>query len=60
MINMKFLKRKKNGLYFSGSKRGVTYEFAKIQYASRDKTPSFISIISAMGTPVYKLAKFCY
>ena len=44
---MKFLKKKKNDLYPSGSKPGVLYGLAKIHKTLED------------GTPTYNLTKFC-
>ena len=51
--------KEKNYLYPSGSKPGVLYGLAKIHKALEDGTPSFRPILSAIGTPTYKLAKFC-
>ena len=35
------------------------YELAKIHKALEDEISSFHPIVSAIGTPTYKLAKFC-
>ena len=43
----------------SDSKPGVLYGLAKIHKALEDGIPSFRPIFSAIGTPTYKLAKFC-
>ena len=43
----------------SDSKPGVLYGLAKIHKALDDGIPSFRPIFSAIGTPTYKLAKFC-
>ena len=51
-------KKERSDLYLSGSKPGVLYGFAKIQKALEDGTPSFCSILLAIGTPTYNLAKF--
>ena len=51
--------KEKNDLYPSGSKPGVLYGLAKIDKALEDGTPFFPSILSAIGTPTYNLAKFC-
>ena len=56
---MKFLKKKKNELYPSGSKPGVLYGLSKVHTALEDGIPSFRPILSAIGTSTYKLAKFC-
>ena len=56
---MKFLKKEKNDLYPSGSKPGVLYGLAKIHKALEDGIPSFHPILSAIGTPTYKLSKSC-
>ena len=49
----------KNDLYPSLSISGVLYGLAKIHKALEDGIPSFRPILSAIGTPTYKLAKFC-
>ena len=49
--------KEKNDLYPSGSKPGVLYALAKIHKALEDGIPSFHPILSAVGTPTYKLAK---
>ena len=46
-------------LYPSGSQPGVQYGLVKIHKAIEDGIPSFRPILSAVGTPAYKLAKFC-
>ena len=51
-------KTEKNDLYPSGSKPGVLYGLAEIYKALEDGIPSFCPILSAIGTPTYKLAKF--
>ena len=51
--------KEKNDLYPSGSKPGVLYGLIKIHKALEDGIPSFRPILSAIGTPKYKLAKFC-
>ena len=51
--------KEKNDLYLSGSKPGVLYGFPKIHKTLEDGIPSFRSILSAIGTPIYKLAKLC-
>ena len=48
----------KNDLYPSRSKPGVLYRLAKIQKALEDGIPSFRPILSTIGTPTYKLAKY--
>ena len=48
-----------NGLYPSGSKPGILYGLGKIHKALEDGIPTFRPILSAAGTPIYKLAKFC-
>ena len=50
--------KEKNDLHPSGSKPGVLYGLAKIHEALEDGMPSFRPILSAIGTPNYKLAKF--
>ena len=49
----------KNDLYPSGSKARLLYGLAKIHKALENGIPSFRPILSATGTPTYKLAKFC-
>ena len=57
--------KEKNDLYLSGFKPGVLYGLAKIHIALEDgiqsfhRIQSFCPILSAIGTPTYKLAKFC-
>ena len=51
--------KEKKDLYPSGSQPGVLYGLAKIYKALKDAMPSFRSFLSAIGTPAYKLAKFC-
>ena len=51
--------KEKKDLYPSGSQPGVMYGLAKIHKALEDGIPSFRPILSAIGTPTYKLAKFC-
>ena len=51
--------KEKNDLYTSGSQPGVLYGLTKIHEALEGGIPSFRSILSAIGTPAYKLAKFC-
>ena len=51
--------KRKNDLYLSDSKPGVLYGLAKIHKALEDGIPSFCPILSAIGTPTYKLTKFC-
>ena len=42
----------------SGSRPGITYGLAKVHKIVTDAIPSFRPILSAIGTPTYKLAKF--
>ena len=56
---MKVLKNKRKDSYPSGSQPGVLYGLAKIHKVLEDGIPSFRPIFSAIGTPTYKLAKFC-
>ena len=42
----------------SGSRPGIMYGLAKVHKIVRDGLPSFRPILSAIGTPTYKLAKF--
>ena len=51
--------KEKKDLYPSGSQPGVLYGFVKIHKALEDGIPSFRPILSAIGTPTYKLTKFC-
>ena len=51
--------KEKKDLYPSGSQPGVLYGLAKIHKALEDGIPSFRPILSAIGTPAYKLAKLC-
>ena len=45
--------------YISGSKPGILYGFGKIHEALEDGIPIIRQILSAIGTPTYKLAKLC-
>ena len=47
-----------DNLYLSGSKPGIIYGLDKIHKVLEDGIPTFRSILSAIGTPTYKLAKF--
>ena len=47
--------KEKKDLYLSGSQLGVLYGLAKIHKALEDGIPSFRPILSAIGTPTYKL-----
>ena len=51
--------KEKNDLYPSGSQPGVLHGLAKIHKELEDGIPSFRPILSAIGTPTYKLTKFC-
>ena len=51
--------KEKNDLYPSGFKAGVLYWLAKIHKTLEDGILSFRPILSAIGTPTNKLAKFC-
>ena len=42
----------------SGSRSGIMYGLAKVHKIVTDGLPSFRPILSAIGTPTYKLAKF--
>ena len=42
----------------SGSRPGIMYGLAKVHKIVRDGLPSIRPILSAIGTPTYKLAKF--
>ena len=46
-------------LYASGSKPGILYVLVKIHKALEDGIPTFCPILFAVGTTIYKLAKFC-
>ena len=48
----------KNNVYLSGSKPGVLYGLAKIHKALEDGILSFRPILSVIGKPTYKLARF--
>ena len=48
-----------DNLYPSGSKPGILYGLGKIHKALKEEIPTFRRILSAIGTPTYKLAKFC-
>ena len=50
--------KEKKDLYPSGSQPGVLYVLAKTHEALEDEIPLFRPILSAIGTPTYKLAKF--
>ena len=50
--------KEKRDLYPSVSQPGVLYGLAKIHKALEDGIPSFRPILSAIGTPAYKLPKF--
>ena len=52
--------KEKIDLYPSGSKPGVLHSLAKLHKELEDRIESFRPILSAVGTPTYKLAKFCY
>ena len=49
---------KHKDLYPAGSRPGVLYGRAKIHKPIKDNVPSFRLILSAIGTPSYKLSKF--
>ena len=51
--------KEKSCLYPSVSQAGVPYGLAKIHKALEHGVPSFQPVLSAIGTPTYKLAKFC-
>ena len=62
---LKKLKKKKiiyenkyEDLYPVGSRPGILYGLAKIHKPIKDGVPSFRLILSAIGTPTYKLSKF--
>ena len=42
----------------SGSRHGIMYCLGEVYKIVRDGLPSFRPILSAIGTPMYKLAKF--
>ena len=44
----------------SGSRPGIMYGLAKVHKIVTDGLPSFRPILSAIGTPTYKLAKFLF
>ena len=48
-----------DNLYPSDSKPRIFYALGKIHKALEDGIPTFRPILSAIGTPTYKLAKFC-
>ena len=56
---MKFQKKNYDNLYPSGSDPGIPYGLDKIHKALEDGIPTFCPILSAIGIPTYKLAKFC-
>ena len=41
-----------------GSRPGILYGLCKVHKETRNGIPPFHSILSAIGTPTYKLAKF--
>ena len=45
-------------LSLSGSRPAIMYGLAKVHKVATDDLPSFRPILSAIGTPTYKLAKF--
>ena len=47
-----------NELYHTRSKPGILYGLCKIHKSIVDGVPPFRPILSAIGTPTYKLAKF--
>ena len=51
--------KEKKDFYPSGSEPGVLYGFVKIHKALEHGIPSFWPILSAIGTPTYKIARFC-
>ena len=62
---LKKLKKKKiisenkyENLYPVGSRPGILYSRAKIHKPIKDGVPNFRPILSAVGTPTYKLSKF--
>ena len=44
----------------TGSRPGILYEICKVHKAVIDICPPFRPIISAIGTPSYKIAKFLF
>ena len=52
-------KKNYDNLYPSGLKPGILYGLGKIHKVLEDGIPTFRPILSAIGTPTYKLAKFC-
>ena len=55
----KISEKERNELCPSGSKPGALYGLVKTHKVLENGTPSFRRIISAIGTPIYNLAKFC-
>ena len=54
------MRRKKyDNLYPWGSKPGIIYGLGKTLKALENTVPTFRPILFAIGTPTYKLAKFC-
>ena len=51
-------KNKKKNVKDFGSRPGVFYGLCKVRKAIGDVCPSFRPILSAIGTPTYKIAKF--
>ena len=45
--------------YIPGSKTGILHGFGKIHETLEDGIPIIRPILSAIGTPTYKLAKLC-
>ena len=41
-----------------GSRPGVLYELGKLHKETKNELPPFCPILTAIGTPTYKLAKF--
>ena len=52
-------KKNYDNLYPLGLKPGILYGLGKIHKALEDGISTFRPILSAIGTPTYKLAKFC-
>ena len=52
-------KKNYDNLYPLGLKPVILYGLGKIHKALEDGIPAFCPILSAIGTPTYKLAKFC-
>ena len=50
--------KKKSPFSPSGSRPGIMYGLTKVHKIVTDGLPSFRPILSAIGTPTYKLAKF--